>query len=316
MTRAAIIADSPLKRHFYRVALSELGWQVEVHDLAMFDIGYIDVAQVSLWLVDAKDNEDIPDSLFELENVLFCDEAIPRLNSVGAIRLIRRLRERFASMGFGISGAPAPATIDGLPSKALAQSPDDIELVVAIAASAGGPKAVMNFLNALPAGLPVAFLYAQHIDAPCWQSLPAAVSGSHLNGELIVKDTELQAGSVHVVPVESILAYQGARRIKTTTTPWQGPYAPNLNQFLQAFGEHYRHRALAIVFSGMDNDGAQGVQALKQAGAKVWSQSSESAEQPSMPEAVANTGVVEYRGAPTDLANRLVQTIIARRRLG
>ncbi len=47
-----------------------------------------------------------------------------------------------------------------------------------LAASLGGPAAVKEFLDALPGGLPIGFIYAQHIDAAFETALPQAV-GRH-----------------------------------------------------------------------------------------------------------------------------------------
>ncbi|WP_119395890.1 chemotaxis protein CheB [Salinibius halmophilus] len=313
-TRAAVIADTPLKRHFYRNLLAGFGWQVEVYDLAFLQHEVLSNEAVTLWLVDANDSDNLPDALFELPDVLFCDEQVPSPDSVEALRLTRRLKERFAAMGLTVSASRSHTAVTlAIPAAMQAKAPDDIELVVAVAASAGGPRAVAEFFNALPANLPVAFLYGQHIDAPCWQSLPAAVSNSKLEGVLIEADTELHASRVHVLPVEGMLMFEPDWRMKTMDVPWSGPYSPNFNQFLQLFAQQFGAKSVAIIFSGMDNDGVEGAKFIQQVGGKVWAQSSESAEQPSMPDAVSDAGVVDFRGTPSQLANHLVQTIIARR---
>lgn len=313
-TRAAIIADSPLKRHFYRNLLASFGWQVEVHDIAFLQASALLDEAVSIWLVDANDSDLLPEQLFDLPAVLFCDETVPSPDSVEAIRLTRRLKQRFAKMGLPLDSGSHPVPVNlVIPTSMQAQSDTDIEFVVAVAASAGGPRAVAEFFNALPAKLPIAFLYGQHIDAPCWQSLPAAVSGSKLDGVLIESDTKLIASRVHVLPVEGMLMFESDWRMKTINVPWSGPYSPNFNQYLQLFAQQFGAKSIAIVFSGMDNDGVDGAKFIQQVGGKVWTQSSDSAEQASMPDAVSDAGVVDFRGTPTQLANHLVQTIIARR---
>lgn len=312
-TRAAVIADSPLKRHFYRSLLTSFGWQVDVHDVLQLADNIFTQKHIALWLVDANESDDLPDELFDLPVVLFCDEEVPSPDSVEALRLTRRLKDRFHQMGLNTQNSDHHQAVTiALPELVKAKSADDIELVVAVAASAGGPRAVADFFAALPAGLPVALLYGQHIDAPCWQSVPSAAKGSQLESVLIEQQTMLKAAQVHVVPVEGMLEFN-QRVVSTQAQAWSGPYSPNFNQYFELVAHAFGEQVIGIVFSGMDNDGVDGAKQIQQVGGKVWAQCSASAEQPSMPDSVADAGVVDFRGTPAELASHLVQTIIARR---
>ena len=95
--------------------------------------------------------------------------------------------------------------------KALADTPlksGPADQVWLLAASLGGPGAVKAFLDALPGGLPIGFVYAQHIDSGFENMLPQAVgrhSQWHVNA---ARDAEaVRCGEVIVAPVGNELGF-------------------------------------------------------------------------------------------------------------
>jgi chemosensory pili system protein ChpB (putative protein-glutamate methylesterase) len=187
---------------------------------------------------------------------------------------------------------------------------DPVNRVIILAASLGGPEAVKEFLDCLPAGLPAAFIYAQHIDKLAADVL-LRVLGRH--SELTLQQAKagekLRNGEIVIVPVEHEISFDADGLIVFHSHPWPGPYGPSINQVMLNVANYYRSQTNVILFSGMGNDGAVAGPLLKAYGSSVWCQSSESCVSSSMPDAVSATGCVEFRGTPSELAEQLVTTI-------
>ena len=182
--RIAVIADTSLQRHVLQQALTGSGYQVVMNsDPARLDEGMLGACETDLWLVDLAQSDDLPlvDSLMESASapVLFGEGHAPERHSENYPRWERRLFGKLKKL----VGAPSAAVGPSLEALlAEAQRPSRLDLPAALAdtplvageparqvwllaASMGGPAAVKAFLDALPGGLPVGFVYAQHIDA-------------------------------------------------------------------------------------------------------------------------------------------------------
>ncbi len=183
-----------------------------------------------------------------------------------------------------------------------------------LGASLGGPGAVKRFLDALPEGLPVGFVYAQHIDN---NFLPVLhqVLGRHSAFDMhqCGHKKRVGIGEVHIVPVNhQIQSSKSEGIIFVHNRPWQGLYSPNISHVMKEFACCYGPDTGAIVFSGMGDDASDGAMAMAEAGAEVWVQTLSSCASASMPEAVLATGRSRFQGTPEELAEKLVQVIASR----
>lgn len=173
-----------------------------------------------------------------------------------------------------------------------------------LAASAGGPEAVCEFLSKLPEKLDsVAFLYVQHIDQ---KALPPLVQSlkrkSHLRVELCAGNRRVTSGCIYVALPESEFDLTASGNLLDLKRPWKGIYAPSINQAVGKIAARGRFQTGAIFFSGMGNDGVEAVRLLKAKGAPVWSQSSETCVVDSMPSSIRSVVNVDFTGSPGELA--------------
>ncbi|MDA1107767.1 MAG: chemotaxis protein CheB [Proteobacteria bacterium] len=84
-------------------------------------------------------------------------------------------------------------------------------------------------------------------------------------------------------------------------------YRLSIDAVLMNVARRYGKRSGAIIFSGMGNDGTEGVRAMAAQGAEVWAQDAASCLVSSMPDQVRQTGLVSFSGTPEALAQRLSQ---------
>jgi chemosensory pili system protein ChpB (putative protein-glutamate methylesterase) len=177
-----------------------------------------------------------------------------------------------------------------------------------LGASLGGPEAVTEFLHALPADLPLCFVYAQHIE-PNFSGLLAEVMGRNtdLNTRVLGADSVLSHGRLGVVPVETELRFRPLGRIEDTCKTWPGSYAPSIDQVISDIAGLYGDCSGAIIFSGMGEDGAASCELVQGRGGSVWAQRPDTCICASMPEAAIDTGSVEYQASPAQMAQALAQ---------
>ncbi len=188
-----------------------------------------------------------------------------------------------------------------------AQMKGAAERVWVLGASIGGPQAVEEFLMALPSNLPMAFVIAQHIgegfvsllaeqlDRKCKLSVNAPHSGRLLRNNQVV-----------ISPVNQRVVFDHKGHIILKPQVKKTTYNPSIDGVITEVASAYGEKAGAIIFSGMGNDGAHGVKAIKREGGEVWAQDSDSCVISAMADCARRTGCVDFSGSPTQLARRLV----------
>ena len=229
---------------------------------------------------------------------------------------------------FGDGAAPAPGSeafehwsrrlgskIDGLEGSInLLRSPDtQAQNVWVLGASTGGPEAVSEFLHQLPAGLGIAFVYVQHLDAEFDALLAQVMSkNSHYPAYLPKHGDILRRDAVAVIQPDCRVEVCDNGTLVMHSEAWRGDFSPCIDQVLANVGDIYGCRSGAIIFSGMGSDGVSGSRVLKRAGGEVWVQTPDTCVCSSMPDEALASQVVSFSGDPGALALRLQQRLRAK----
>lgn len=179
----------------------------------------------------------------------------------------------------------------------------ELRAVWVLAASTGGPAAVKAFLQALPTGLGIAFIYAQHIDEGFDLTLAQMISRGSRYGALL-------AGHGSLVLPDNVIIVRPDQQTEVLVNntlvlhqcPWAGAYSPAINQVMVNVASVYGSRSGAIIFSGMGDDGRAACKMMKQQGGEIWIQTPDSCTVSSMPDEAESTGVVSFSGTPEQLA--------------
>lgn len=174
--------------------------------------------------------------------------------------------------------------------------------VVGIVASTGGPLALAKLLASLPRELPVPMLIAQHIAEGFTDGMVRWLAKTtKLVVEAASDGAPARPGHVYFAPDGHDLEITGQGIVRTPAASER--YAPSGDLLLASLAKHYRNRALGIVLTGMGEDGAVGLRALRDAGGITLAQSQESCVVFGMPQAAV------AKGATTDL--RSIEGIVA-----
>jgi len=330
-----IVSDVVLQRHRLQAAAAKFGLEVCFSGDPERLLGQPGFPEASLWLITLEDEADHP-ALFDylLENteapVLFGLDQAPASGSPEYFRwerrLLGKLEQQLGELGGPVEAAqldskasleelaeqtPETDVTSELPQWLTPAMPGSVaEEVWVLCASLGGPAAVKAFLDSLPPGLPVGFIYAQHIDGNFAEVL-TRVLGRHAHYKLTPAEENYRVknGDVVLMPVEHEWIFESTGVLTELDTAWPGPYGPSIDQVLLNTADHYGAHCHAILFSGMGNDGVIAAPLLKAYGSRIWVQESTSCGNSSMPDSVAATGCSGFTGTPEQLARELVKTI-------
>ena len=210
------------------------------------------------------------------------------------IALLRWQVQLMRKLGNALKPASSPTRGKGL---------DQVWL---LGASLGGPEAVTAFLTALPADLPIAFIYVQHIEEAFDKALVTHLNRrTHYQASMFQGEARLEAGQLLIMAPEIRPRFLPFGRVIASTKGWQGQYRPCIDDIAGDLALQYRDKLGMIIFSGTCNDGEQGARDICHYGGQVWAQAPEECISGTMPEATLATGLVSVSGTVAKLAATL-----------
>jgi len=187
-----------------------------------------------------------------------------------------------------------------------------VNQVIAMAASAGGLKALSVILAGLPIDFPAAIVIVMHL-SPDHESLLAGILGSRT--VLQVKQAEngdvLSAACVFIAPPNHHLSVMkgGILRLSSARAEKIHFARPSAEPLFASVAEIYKERAIAVVLTGGDGDGSFGVQIIKDNGGIVIAQDRPTSQDFSMPETSIKTGDVDFILPLSEIAPMLIELV-------
>ena len=179
--------------------------------------------------------------------------------------------------------------------------------VVGIGASAGGLEAVSEMIAELPATTGIAFLLVQHLD-PVHESFLTELLAKKaaFTVETAADGAILRPDHLYVIPPNTIMTVaDGVLRLRSRDGE-ERPHKP-VNILFRSLAEQLGHRAIAVVLSGTDSDGAQGLEQIKSVGGITMAQEPASAKFDGMPKSAIATGFVDFVRTPKDLSKEILR---------
>lgn len=326
LLRIAIASCSECQRLNLGLILEKNGLQVVLNQSPSSEfLALVRKHNAEALLIDLDDefsfNMDLLGVLLEQDAlpVLLNDSAATRMNA-GVLNgdWGRRLARKLAALATELRSrrpvtapVPKPGAVSVSPPHTMPAA--GATHVWVLGASIGGPQALKQFLSALTPDLPLAFVLAQHIGTNFLALLARQldqISSFHVlpaqAGELLCRQ------QVVLAPVDEEIGIDAAGRIRCTPVADNGAlYRPSIDAVLGSIARRYGKNSGAIIFSGMGNDGAEGVRTMAAQGGEVWAQDYASCLVSSMPDQARQTGLVSFSGTPQALAQRLSQRYAA-----
>jgi two-component system chemotaxis response regulator CheB len=180
---------------------------------------------------------------------------------------------------------------------------------VAIGASTGGPAALRELMEEVPADAPVGFAVVQHIASGFELGL-----ADWLNKELpfdvrLARDGEvLRRGMLRLAPGGSHLRLEagGVLRLDTQSPPRRG-HRPSADDLFFSCAESCPREVAGVIMTGMGADGADGLLALRKAGGLTLAQDEASSIIFGMPRVALERGAADIALPPRALAHALAR---------
>jgi two-component system chemotaxis response regulator CheB len=187
------------------------------------------------------------------------------------------------------------------------------ERVVAVAASTGGPTALIELFTRLPQKSSAALVVAQHMPDRFTRTFAERLDRQ---SPFRVREAE----HLHEVAPQNGLVCPGGRCLeverrnerlvaRVVYPRAEDRYAPSADRLFTSVARAAGPAAIAVVMTGMGDDGAKGVQAIKEAGGMVLAESEETAVVFGMPKVAERSGCVDEMLPLPRLVARIVELI-------
>ncbi len=166
--------------------------------------------------------------------------------------------------------------------------------VVAIAASAGGLKALSSLLQDLPADFPAAVVVVQHMD-PRHPSMLAEILGRRvpLQVRQAQQGADVRPGVILIAPPNKHLLVTRGLTVSLSDAELVHFVRPSADLLFDSVAAACGPRAVAVVLTGSGTDGALGLNAIKKMHGIVIAQDQATSDFFGMPGAAFGTGCVD-----------------------
>ncbi|MEP0872078.1 ATP-binding protein [Trichocoleus desertorum AS-A10] len=195
---------------------------------------------------------------------------------------------------------PVDGVLNGMPRSTEAAFP-----IVGIAASAGGLEAFTQLLSGLPIDTGMAFVFIQHL-SPEHESLLTEIltRKTPMPVHEVQNGMKVKPNTVYVIPPNTQMTLSDDILRLSPREKTAGKYLPG-DTFFTSLATDRGHKAIAIILSGTDGDGSQGLKAIKAAGGVTFAQCEGSAQFNGMPNTAVATGSVDFVLPPAKIAEEL-----------
>jgi two-component system chemotaxis response regulator CheB len=193
-----------------------------------------------------------------------------------------------------------PSVLKRVPSK-----------VIVIGASTGGPKALVTLFRHLRDDIDAALVVAQHMPPRFTSTFASRLDRT---GAVQVSEARkyerLARGHAYVCPggrcIEVVPSERGPA-IRVVDPNKGSHYVPSVNQLFKSAARVLGDKAIAVVLTGMGDDGAEGVCEISKRGGTVMVEAPETAVVSGMPLAAQRTGVQHQSLGIWALSDMLVE---------
>ncbi len=230
-----------------------------------------------------------PSSGVDLDMKSVREELTRKLKQAAKVRVVRTAtRSKLPMPHAPLSPAAALAN-----SAALAQSGGKFPMV-AVAASTGGPAAVMRVVASLPKEFPAAVFLILHMPATFTKQFTVQLAEI---ASVPVKEAEAneapQPGIIYLCPGSHHLRLSSSGKIALDSGARIDGYRPCADAAFESIASYARSLSIGVVLTGMGNDAAKGVKAIKAAGGHVVAQDEATSTIFGMPAEAIKTGAVD-----------------------
>lgn len=204
---------------------------------------------------------------------------------------------------WGRSSASPAQSIPVLPRTARAAR------VIAIGTSTGGPAALHRILIDLPRDFPAPIVAVQHMARGFIDGLARWLSANVAMKVVVASDGDvLSPGTVYLGPDNQHVGVADGRIALSSSAPQNG-FRPSIDHLFDSCARAYGPSTLAVILTGMGQDGVDGLETVKARGGRVFAQDEESSVVFGMAQVAIERGLVD-EVFPLDLIGRRLKDLV------
>ena len=230
-----------------------------------------------------------------------------------AVASLHEIAEELVTKVTLAAAQPPGRAAQRLPHEPLPAPRTHSERVVLIGTSTGGPQALTRLLKEFPAGFPAPIVIVLHI--PAGYTGPLA---ERLNADCAIEVAEATEG-MRLRPGLAILARAGVHLRLTGTgdqilvhldpEPLASVHRPSVDVLFQSAAECLGARCLAVVLTGMGDDGLLGAHAIHAAGGQILTETESSCVVYGMPRVVHEAGLAAAEAPLPNMAAEISKRV-------
>ncbi|MFA6334898.1 MAG: chemotaxis-specific protein-glutamate methyltransferase CheB [Bacteroidales bacterium] len=178
--------------------------------------------------------------------------------------------------------------------------------IVAIGASAGGPEALKTILMKLNKDFPLPILIVQHIDKSFSEGFANWLNFySKIPVKIAENGEKIRYGNVYISPGGTNMSVNRGGVILLSNENENSLHKPSINLLFKSAGSVYGSGVIALLLSGMGNDGATELKNLKNMGACTFVQDEKTSLVYGMPGEAVKLDAACRILTPDDMVNEI-----------
>jgi two-component system chemotaxis response regulator CheB len=186
----------------------------------------------------------------------------------------------------------------------------DPKYIICVGTSAGGIRALEEFVVQLKPEMDAAFFVVLHLSRKgigefLFQRLE---NSTNLECKLAENDEPIRRGVIYIAPPDNhLLVAKG--KIVVGRGARENGWRPSINNLFRSAAAAYNSRVIGIILTGLLDDGATGMRSIKRCGGLSIVQDPNEADYPDMPLSVLNSMEVDFVSSLTKMGSLLTSIV-------
>jgi two-component system response regulator WspF len=185
-----------------------------------------------------------------------------------------------------------------------------VSTLIVMGASTGGPKALADILNRMPANLSAGIVIAQHVDGEFSAGMASWLDEqSPLSIRLAEEGASPSRGTALLAGKNDHLILTSNLTLSYTKEPIATPFRPSVDVLFKSVAAHWPSMGIAVLLTGMGRDGAEGMKMLHRVGWHTIAQDEATSVVYGMPKAARDLGAASEILPIDRIANAILRRI-------
>ena len=178
--------------------------------------------------------------------------------------------------------------------------------IVVIGVSAGGADALDKILLSLPASFPLPVAIVQHLHPDQNSYMVEHLNRKwKMNVEEAIDKTAVEGGNIYFAPPNYHLLIEDENTFALSVDEKVCYSRPSIDILFKSAADVYGEAVLAIILTGANSDGTDGIKYIKRKGGTTIAQDPDEAYSPIMPQSAIDTGKIDKILTLKDISNIL-----------